>query len=130
MANDHAANLDRLIAGTLTPSEFGHADHIGVAFEALSRWEFFEAAQRIATGIRSLAEAAGAPEKFNATITFAFLSLIAERMACVPAASAEAFIGANPDLLRSAFLDQLYSQQRLTSALARQTVLLPDRPAH
>lgn len=123
----HLARLEALTSGNLDPDSFRHRDHIGVAYEALSRHDFFEAAARVASSIRRLAEKAGAPEKFNATITLAFMSLIAERMATTVYCDAEDFIVRNPDLACGGVLKPWYSDQRLKSDLARSILLLPDR---
>ena len=112
--------------GTLDAGDFGHADHIRVAWEALSRHEFFEAASEVAAGLRRLTEQAGVPEKYNATVTLAFLSQIAERMAGAPHEDADTFLAANPDLLGPGAL-AMFSKDRLGSALAHGVALLPDQ---
>lgn len=128
MRPDYFRKLQKLSSGTLDPREFRHLDHIGVAYEALSRHDFFEAAFELASGIRRLAARAGAPDAFNATMTWAYLSLIAERMQTTEHRGAEDFIERNPDIADWAVLASLYSKRRLTSDLARSTVLLPDHP--
>jgi hypothetical protein len=65
------------------------------------------------------------PEKFNATVTFAYMSVIAERMQSAPAESAENFIAANPEILSGNVLSR-YSKARMQSDLARNVALLPD----
>jgi len=124
---DYANMLRQLEDGTLRPERFSHADHVGVTFEALRCYEFFEATWRVAHGIRALTERAGVSDKFNATITFAFICLIGERMAARDWPDFGAFIDENPDLTNAQALKVLYSQERLNSALARATALLPDR---
>ena len=47
---------------------------------------------------------AGVPDKFNATMTWAYMSLIAERMRTTEHQSAEEFIDRNPDIASSAAL--------------------------
>lgn len=128
MTPDHGRTLRSLMDGTLAPADFGHRDHVGVAYEALRQGDFFDAACRVASGIRSLTERAGVPGKFNATITWAFLSLIAERMGTTEHTDAEDFIRRNPDLGNGSALSPWYSRARLTSDLARSVALLPDRP--
>lgn len=113
-------------ARDLDPAAFHHRDHIAVAFELLRRHEFLEAANRYGTGIRSLAARAGAADKFNATVTLAFLSIIAERMRAADYADAEDFIARNPDLFSRALLTRWYAPDRLASDLARQVFLLPE----
>ncbi len=129
----HADLLRQMVEGTLDARDFGHGDHVGVTFEALRRHPFFEALHIVADGIDAAARRAGAKDKFNATITLAFVCLIAERMDTAPRLSAQAFIDANPDLTAGAPLRALYSPERLGSARARRVALLPDRagmPGH
>ena len=128
MPTDYGAMLRDLTSGTLSPDGFDHTDHVGVAFEALSRSDFFSAAAQIASGLRALAQRAGVPDKFNATVTWAFLSLIAERMGCSDHRDAADFIRRNPDLTERGALCLPYSAERLSSDLARSVALLPDQP--
>ncbi|MGI9395570.1 MAG: hypothetical protein ACR2OY_13050 [Boseongicola sp.] len=81
---------------------------------------------KFASGLISLTERAGVPEKFNATITMASMSLIAERAATGEYTDAEAFLSANYDLLSKAFFTRQYDPDRLSSALARSVPLLPQ----
>lgn len=123
MTKDYAALLAALDAGALDPAEFSHRDHIGVGFEALRQDEFFAAAKRIADGLRSVTRMAGMPEKFNATVTLAFMSLIAERMD--DGDDAAAFIEAHPELCDPGVIARLYPAGTLASPLARRVALLP-----
>ena len=122
---DYADMLCQFERGALDPAGFRHADHVGVAYEALKRHGFFEALRIYADGLMALVEKAGVPEKFNATVTFVYMSLIAERMHRRPAANAADFLAANPDLLSSTVLER-YSKARLQDDLARKVALLPD----
>lgn len=117
-------------AGQLDPSAFTHRDHVAVAYEMLSAYDFLEACHKYAATIRNLAEKAGAPMKFNATITVAFLSLIAERMATGQYSTYEAFIADNADLNSMRVLEAWYSPQRLHCDTARHVFLLPDAYEH
>ncbi len=118
--------LEALLNGTLEADAFSHRDHIIVAYEALEGADFFTALGQVADGLARLAASAGAAQKFNATVTFAFMSLIAERMAATDHKGAEDFIRRNPNLLTGAPLKRHYSSARLTSDLSRQVALLPD----
>lgn len=112
--------------GEINPAGFGHLDHVRVAYELLNRQDFFDAASDYAAGIRCIAVKAGVPEKYNATITLAYLSLIAERMGCAAHVDCDDFVTRNPDLLTMETLGRLYSTERLQSDLARTRFLLPD----
>lgn len=106
--------------------DFGHIDHVGVAYEMLRKYDFLTASARYSTCINTIATRAGAAQKFNTTITLAFLSLIAERMQTGDYESFDAFIAENDDLLASGLLDKWYSPERLKSDLARTIYLMPD----
>ncbi|NNF76709.1 MAG: hypothetical protein HKN05_01645 [Rhizobiales bacterium] len=113
-------------AGKLDPAAFKHTDHVAVAYEMLGAYDFLEACSRYASSIRALARKAGAPDKFNATITLAFMSLIAERKASGDFTTYEEFISENEDLLSKTVLESWYSPERLNCDTARAVFLMPD----
>jgi hypothetical protein len=126
MTDDHyEVLLLALKAGTLNPAEFSHRDHVGVAVAALRRHSFFEAMLIVADGLQGVTQRAGVPEKFNATITMASMSLIAERLEGDDGAPIAAFIDRHPDLLSIALMRDAYPDGRLTSDLGRRVGLLP-----
>ena len=113
----------------LSAPDFRHRDHLFVAYEMLGKYEFVDACARYARTIRTMAENVGVPEKYNVTITFAFMSLVAERKALPNHTDFETFLVANSDLLEKDVLKAWYSTDRLTSATARDRFLLPDKAA-
>ncbi|MEP0520896.1 MAG: hypothetical protein ABJO09_11515 [Hyphomicrobiales bacterium] len=113
---------------TLDPKIFGHTEHLMVAYAMLRKYTFIKAAASYAKSIQALAERAGAPSKFNTTITLAFLSTIAERMSASNSLDWDDFISQNQDLCSKNILTPLYSMERLNSDLARHILLLPDFP--
>ena len=119
--------LARFEDGEIGPGAFDHKAHVRAAYEMLCRYEFIDACARYASTIRGMAERAGAFDKYNTTITLAFMSLIAERIVETNASNWEAFIQTNPDLLTSNVLSSWYSQDRLQSPLARKQFVLPDK---
>ena len=123
--SDFARSAEALLDGTLSPEGFSHRAHVGAAYELLRRHDVFDALALYARGLRALTRRAGVPDKFSATVTFAFISLIAARMAQDHCGSAEAFVTANPDLLRADILSDHYPAEVLNSALARRVPLLP-----
>ncbi len=104
---------------------FGHAEHVQVAYDLLRKYDFIDAAAIYAKGIRALAVNACAPDKFNLTITYAFMSLIAERLSKTQADDFESFAQENADLMAKTVLNQWYSSERLNTQLARDIFLLP-----
>ncbi|WP_416898883.1 MAG: hypothetical protein ACMVY4_03895 [Minwuia sp.] len=127
MTTDPEALLDDFETRRMHNCDFGHAAHVAVAWAMLNRHDFTDAVAHFGAGIRHLAAAGGAPEKYNATITVVFLSLIAERMQ--PGEDFEAFVAANPDLMTKDAVTRLYSAERLNSPEARSHFLMPDRVA-
>ena len=109
---------------------FHHAEHVEVAFGLLTKYDFIDASATYAKGIRALATMAGAPTKFNVTITYAFMSLIAERMAIGQPRSFEDFARENPDLMSKHVLSQWYRTERLMSDAARSVFLMPEPVSH
>ncbi len=112
-------------AHAIDNATFGHAEHVQVAYDLLRKYDFIDAAAIYAKGIRALAANAGAPDKFNLTITYAFMSLIAERLSKTQADDFESFAQENADLMAKTVLNQWYSSERLNTQLARDIFLLP-----
>jgi hypothetical protein len=126
MSTNYAELARAFEACDIDVSGFGHRDHVGVAYEMLRSYEFLEASVKYSRSINTIATRAGAHQKFNVTITLAFLSLIAERMHTARYDSFDAFIEQNKDLLSASLLSEWYSPDRLGSDLARAVFLLPD----
>ncbi len=112
-------------AHAIDNARFGHAEHVQVAYDLLHKYDFIDAAAIYAKGIRALAANAGAPDKFNLTITYAFMSLIAERLANTQATDFKSFAQQNSELMAKSVLNQWYSADRLNTQLARDIFLLP-----
>lgn len=119
--------MARFLKGGIDNRAFHHRDHLRVAFAMLQVMPFADAASLYARGLKAIASRAGAPEKYHETITFAFLSLVAERMDGY--SSFDVFLDANPDLLDRRILERWYRPKHLYSDAARQTFLLPEPAA-
>ena len=110
--------------------DFHHADHVRLAWIYLRSYSLIEAIERFTQSLRRFAAHCGVPGKYHATITWAYLFLIHERMQNDEAPSGwESFRAANADLFdwKSSILDRYYAPQTLRSDLARRTFVLPDR---
>jgi hypothetical protein len=127
VSGNHAELTDAFESGSLSPEGFSHEDHVAVAREMLLRHDFMEASRRYAAALQHLTEKAGVPEKFNMTVTLAFMSVISERMARDEGATFSAFLEENPDLVSGDLLGRWYSRERLVSPAARSAFLMPDR---
>lgn len=124
MATD-CPDLERFVRGEIPAADFPHREHVRMAFEMLKCHDFPEAVLHYSRALRTMAQRAGKPQAFHQTVTIAFLSLIAERME-PDAVHFTAFAQANPDLLEKTVLSRWYGPERLASAAARRTFLLPD----
>ena len=130
MTTADCPELERFVRVEIDPATFPHREHVRMAFEMLKRHDFPETVLHFSRTLRAMAVKVGRPEAFHQTVTIAFLSLIAERMEGSGAADFAAFAQANPDLLEKSALERWYRPERLASAAARRTFLLPDAALH
>jgi len=121
--------IDQFERGAVPAESFHHADHVRLAFAYLGKYPVFQALEKFATALKRFAAAQGRPQIYNETITFAYLFLIRERMACSPGSGWEEFSSLNPDLLvwRDGVLDLFYRVETLKSELAKTVFLFPDK---
>ena len=115
------------------PGDFQHADHLRVAFAYVSEFPLLEAVAKFSAALRRFALAKGKPNLYHETITWAYLFLIAERMARVEHAEIwEAFAARNADLFvwKGGIMDRYYSKMTLDSEFARKRFVMPDRIPH
>jgi hypothetical protein len=123
-----AAFLAALEACTLDPAAFRHAGHVRAAYLMLRTDDFYAAGARFAAALRRFAAHHGAAGRYHATITFAFLAVIAERLgAAGDGGGWDGFAAAHPDLLDRRLLAHYYPPAVLDSPLARRCVVLPGR---
>ena len=115
---------------TLPNDSFHHADHVRMAFLYLQKHTPLEALGRFSSALARFAAANGNPNLYNETITCALLLLIRERVARAdsPQTWAE-FSASNTDLLRwdDNILKKYYRQETLSSELAKNVFLFPDK---
>jgi hypothetical protein len=116
-------------AATIDPAAFHHREHLYVAWCYLRSLPLEDALARYVHHLRKLAAALGAPERFHATITWAYLVLLHEAMVRAPGESFEGLLAANPTLLdhRGGALAAHYARDELASDAARRHFVLPRR---
>ena len=119
------AELERFEAGDVDPAAFDHTAHVRLAFEMCERYPFHIALARYATGLQRVAASLGRPEKYHATVTVAFLALVAERRVRTGVGDWESFAAAAPDLLDRRALLRWYDPAQLADEVARATFVLP-----
>lgn len=131
-ALDDDTLLARFEALAIPPAAFDHRSHVRLAFAMLRGADFGEAAVRFRRALRRFAEAAGAPDKLHETLTWAYLAVIAERMASDPmSTTSQQLLARHPDLLdrgATGALSRHYDVGTIaSSALARRVFVLPNR---
>jgi hypothetical protein len=128
MTHAEDSELARFMRGEIDPARFVHREHLRMAFEMLRLYDFPTAALHYSNALRLITEKVGKPEKFHQTVTIAFLAIVAERLDANLATDFEAFLAANPDLEDRSTLARWYPAERLNSAAARRTFVLPEPP--
>jgi hypothetical protein len=124
--------IARFEDSSIANESFHHPDHVRMAFLFLRRYPAIEALQRFSEGLIKFAAAKGKPGLYHETITWAFLLLIRERMARTGRDQTwSEFAANNADLLnwKENILKTYYTDETLASDLARNTFVLPDKPA-
>jgi hypothetical protein len=119
--------LERFMRGEIDARSFPHREHVRMAFAMLQRYDFPESVLHYSRALRTMTARAGKPEAFHQTVTIAYLSLIAERLAGGQWDDFAAFARDNADLLDKGTLARWYRPERLASECARRTFLLPER---
>ena len=126
-SRDEDAFVERFLNREIAARDFTHEMHVRAGWSLLTRMSYLQALERCASIIRYMAEREGASQKFNMTITVAFLALIVEHIAATPGASTwREFISANAELLDKAVLTRWYAPERLKSPAAREGFVMPE----
>ena len=105
---------------------FGHREHLELAWRYLDALPVAEAQQAMSQAIRHLAAAHGAPDRYHATLTEAWVRLVAVHRAWTQAGSFSEFIADNDRLLDRHLLDHHYSPALMRSEGARRGFVAPD----
>ena len=128
MPASDAELLEGFVSTALPADQFHHEQHVRVAWLFVRNHGMPAALGEFTTAIKRFADAKGAHGLYHETITWAFLLIIAERLARQPAATWEVFADANNDLLswKPSVLSRYYSPELLRSDLARRAFVMPD----
>ena len=106
--------------------EFGHREHLRLAWRELRDHDREVALVRIETAVRHVAEAHGAPGKYHRTITEAWAALVAHHLAEAPDLAFDRFLERYPGLLDRGLLERHFSPGLLATPAARATWVDPD----
>lgn len=114
---------------TVDPAAFHHREHLYVAWCYLRALPLEEALARYVQHLRKLAAALGVPDKFHATVTWAYVVLLHAAMRRSPGATFDGLLAENPALLdhRGGALYAYYDREQLDSDEARRCFVLPRR---
>lgn len=126
--------LEQFEAGAVRPEEFHHRQHVEVVWLYLQQYPAAEVLVRFPAALQRFARSIGKDNLYHATITWAFILLINERIERARLAGNFAttfaeFAAANPDLLtwKTSILGRCYRDETIASELARSTFLFPDK---
>jgi hypothetical protein len=106
---------------------FGHRQHVQLTWLAVRRYGTDDAIAVVSDGIQQTARYAGAPQKYHATVSRAWVEAVGYHAAEHPAEDFDAFAEANPGLMDKRLLSRFYSSAVLASADARGGWVEPDR---
>ncbi len=110
---------------TLTGS-LSHREHVMIAWHYARTRPAPEALAELARGIQELAVALGKEGLYHETLTWAWFSVIRERMERIGVdATWEEFAAGAEDILAGRALEPYYDRAVLDSALARRVFLMP-----
>ncbi len=127
--NDDAF-LTALEDGSLPAAAFDHTAHVRAGYLYLRRLGFLPGMAAFRTALHAFAERLGVLDKYNETVTMAFLVLIHERMADGPASDWPSFAAAHPDLFDRKLLLRYYRPSTLQSERARRIFILAGPERH
>jgi hypothetical protein len=111
---------------TSTAPRFGHRQHVHLTWLAVRRHGTAAAVGLISEGIQGVARYAGAPRKYNATVSRAWVELVGHHAEHDDAADFDTFAAATPALLDKRLLARFYRSATLASDAARTGWVEPD----
>lgn len=105
---------------------FGHRQHIHLTWLAVRRYGVEAAIALVSDGIKRTARYAGAPQKYHATISRAWVKLVGHHAAANDEGDFAAFADRYPALLDKRLLASHYRSSTLATAVARSGWVEPD----
>lgn len=122
-----AAAFDELMAQVMAGAgRFGHREHVHLTWLAVRRFGVAAATRLVSDGIQRTARYAGAPQKYHATISRAWVELVGYHAADEDDDDFAAFAGRYPALLSKRLLTRHYRPATLASPQARTGWVEPD----
>jgi hypothetical protein len=119
--------FDQLFAQVKAGSaHFGHREHVHLTWLAVRRCGVPAAIDVVSAGIQRTARYAGAPQKYHATVSRAWVELVGFHAAQHGEAGFAAFAERNPALLDKRLLTRFYRPATLAAASAKTGWVEPD----
>jgi hypothetical protein len=127
VTNEASCTFDALMAEVMTTaSRFGHRQHVQLTWLAVRKCGTPRAISLVSEGIQSTARYAGAPQKYHATVSRAWVELVGYHVGEHPDADFDAFVEENSALLDKRLLSRFYHSTTLAAARAREGWVEPD----
>jgi len=119
--------FDLLMTEVMASAErFGHREHVHLTWLAVRRYGLPEAVKVVREGIQRTARYAGAPQKYHATVTRAWVELVAHHVGERHEDDFASFANNNPALMDKRLLTRFYRSSTLAGSEARTAWVPPD----
>jgi hypothetical protein len=115
--------MGEVMAGAV---RFGHRQHVHLTWLAVRRFGTDAAVDVISEGIQRTARYAGVPQKYNATVSRAWVELVGHHAEHSGSADFGSFADQHPALLDKKLLTRFYRSSTLASDQARAGWVKPD----
>ncbi|HEY7260362.1 MAG TPA: hypothetical protein VH589_02615 [Trebonia sp.] len=126
-ANEEPALFAELMGEAMAgAARFGHRQHVHLTWLAVRRFGTGAAIDVISEGIQRTARYAGVPQKYNATVSRAWVELVGHHAEHAGCADFGSFADQHPALLDKKLLTRFYRSSTLASDRARAGWVKPD----
>jgi hypothetical protein len=126
-ANEQSTPFAELMAEVMAGAvRFGHRQHVQLTWLAVRRFGTEAAVDMISEGIQRTARYAGVPQKYNATVSRAWVELVGHHAEHSGSADFGSFADQHPALLDKKLLTRFYRSSTLASDQARAGWVKPD----
>jgi len=126
-AKDEAPPFPDLLREVMSGADrFGHRQHVHLTWLAVRRYGIAAAIDLISDGIQGIARYAGAPQKYNVTVSRAWVELVGHHAGQSDAADFDTFAHQYPAILDKRLLTRFYRSSTLAGVAARTSWVEPD----
>lgn len=126
-ADEDSSPFQQLMAEVMATSDhFAHRQHVHLTYLAVRRFGTAAAIGLVSNGIQGIARYAGAPQKYNSTVSRAWVELVGHHAEHSDAVDFDTFAEDNVALLDKRLLTRFYRPATLAGAAARTGWVRPD----